>query len=212
MHDTEETYKEYLDLKSHNVKEWWIEFKTTEQYEYWRQNKSISARNHIMNDDHAVNITEAVRSKYSKEEIFEINSKGGKSEIRIEKHKKAIRAYYDNPDNVKAKSIETKNRWDTMSDDDRHNFSNTMSSVNKCEKKRASAGVAIKEKWKDPEYIKAQTVARNAANTKLKESGEKRLNSNAMKAKWADPIWKENTLHQRKLKRELKKYETDKCD
>lgn len=61
-------------------------------------------------------------------------------------------------------------------------FCATMDEVNKRKDKREKAGLKIKEKWKDPEYLEKM---KNRAYVS---------NSAAIKEKWNDPIWKESML------------------
>jgi hypothetical protein len=68
-------------------------------------------------------------------------------------------------------------------------FCNVMSTVNKDEKKRKSAGEKIKAKWQDPDYKEKM---------RLRKTGS---NSNTLKEKWQDPEWREYMLNSRKEKR-----------
>jgi hypothetical protein len=71
---------------------------------------------------------------------------------RIEKSKQ-MNEYYLDPENVIKKSIETQNRWDSMSGEDRERFNTKMNIVNKDEKKRRVAGDKIKSLWKSEDYL-----------------------------------------------------------
>jgi len=61
--------------------------------------------------------------------------------------------HYSNPENVIKKSIETQNRWNSMSGEDRERFNIKMNLVNKDEEKRRIAGDKIKNLWNSDEYL-----------------------------------------------------------
>lgn len=71
---------------------------------------------------------------------------------RIEKSKQ-MNKHYSNPENVIKKSIETQNRWNSMSVEDRERFNIKMNIVNKDEGKRRVAGDKIKSLWKSEDYL-----------------------------------------------------------
>jgi hypothetical protein len=88
-------------------------------------------------------------------------------EKRKEKSKE-MNEYYTNPENVEKKRKETKERWDSMSDVDRENFKDKMSSINKDKSKRLDAGEKIKNKWKDPDYLNKMKNRKKRSGTKIK--------------------------------------------
>lgn len=73
-------------------------------------------------------------------------------EKRIQKSKQ-MNEHYSNPENIEKKRIEGQKRWDSMSTEDRDNFTIKMTSINKDEEKRRIAGDKIKNLWQDEEYL-----------------------------------------------------------
>ena len=73
-------------------------------------------------------------------------------EKREDKSKQMIE-HYSNPENIEKKRIEGQKRWDSMSTEDRDNFTIKMTSINKDEEKRRIAGDKIKNLWQNEEYI-----------------------------------------------------------
>ena len=71
---------------------------------------------------------------------------------RIEKSKQ-MNEHYSNPENIEKKRIEGQKRWDSMSSEDRDNFTIKMTSINKDEEKRRIAGDKIKNLWQNEEYL-----------------------------------------------------------
>jgi len=95
-------------------------------------------------------------------------------EKRVEKSKQ-MNEYYSNPENIESKRKETKDRWDILNDEERLNFKEKMSLINKDEDKRLDAGTKIKDKWKDPNYLEKMRnrKKRNGLKIKIKKnSGE----------------------------------------
>ena len=73
-------------------------------------------------------------------------------EKREDKSKQMIE-HYSNPENIEKKRIEGQKRWDSMSTEDRDNFTIKMTSINKDEEKRRIAGDKIKNLWQNEEYL-----------------------------------------------------------
>jgi hypothetical protein len=71
---------------------------------------------------------------------------------RIEKSKQ-MSEYYSNFENVEKKRKETQDRWDNVDEEYRLKFKEKMDKVNKDEYKRLDAGIKIKKKWEDPNYL-----------------------------------------------------------
>jgi hypothetical protein len=61
--------------------------------------------------------------------------------------------YYSNLENIVKKSIESKNVWESRSDEERKLFSEKMTIINKDKTKRREAGNKIKSLWKNDEYL-----------------------------------------------------------
>lgn len=92
--------------------------------------------------------------------------------------------------------------------DFKRKFTETMTAVNKDPVKRATAGKTLKSLWQSDEYKTKTMAARKEGNRLRKEAGVKRLNSNTLKEKWADPVWRQNMLNARKLAKIRKQNET----
>lgn len=74
-------------------------------------------------------------------------------EKREDKSKQMIE-HYSNPENIEKKRKESQKRWDSMSSEDRDNFTIKMISINRDEEKRRIAGDKIKNLWQNEEYLK----------------------------------------------------------
>ena len=61
--------------------------------------------------------------------------------------------YYSKPENIIKKSIESKNVWESRSDEERKLFSEKMTIINKNKTKRREAGDKIRSLWKNDEYL-----------------------------------------------------------
>lgn len=61
--------------------------------------------------------------------------------------------YYSNLENIVKKSIESKNVWESRSDEERKLFSEKMTIINKNKTKRREAGDKIRSLWKNNEYL-----------------------------------------------------------
>jgi hypothetical protein len=83
-------------------------------------------------------------------------------------------------------------RWDCMSVEEREKFSLKMQEVNNDIDKRVQSGIAIKEKWADPNFRDKMKNRKHGSN------------STSLKEKWADPEWKAMMLANRKLAKERK--------
>lgn len=76
--------------------------------------------------------------------------------------------FYSNPYNIIKKRIETKQRWDRMSDDERIKFREKMGIINKDENKRKLAGDKIKELWKDEKYLEKMKNRKHKPGKRIK--------------------------------------------
>jgi group I intron endonuclease len=72
----------------------------------------------------------------------------------------------------------------------KENFTKKMNIVNKDENKRKKAGQKIKDKWQNDEEFR----------NKMKKRKPRSSNGNAMKNKWADPVWRNKMIESRKKK------------
>ena len=76
--------------------------------------------------------------------------------------------YYSNPENIVKKSIESKNVWNSRSDEERKLFSEKMTIINKDEIKRKDAGNKIKELWKDVDYLEKMKNRKSRTGSMIK--------------------------------------------
>lgn len=86
---------------------------------------------------------------------------------RIEKSKQMIEQY-SNPENIAKKSIESQERWNSMSKVERDIFTSKMTIVNKDEGKRRRAGDKIKNLWQSEDYLKKMKNRPHRKGTMLK--------------------------------------------
>jgi hypothetical protein len=86
--------------------------------------------------------------------------------------------YYSNPENIFKKSIESKNVWNSRSDEERKLFSEKMTIINKYEIKRKDTGNKIKELWKDVDYLEKMKNRKSRTGSMIKivkPTGEEKL-------------------------------------
>lgn len=108
-----------------------------------------------------------------------------------------MRVSFNTPEHKKKKSEIMKREW-------QQNRSSRLSQIQKLQKKynQHTANI-VRDKWKNDEEFKIKMLNRKPRGP----DGSK------MKAKWADPVWREMMLTQRKLARERKqKNETNKSN
>lgn len=88
-------------------------------------------------------------------------------ELRLEKSKE-MKLFYEDHLNIERKSEESKDRWDSMSIEDRNRFTEKMTMVNRDENKRRVSGDKIKELWKDPSYLNKMKNRRRRSGTSVR--------------------------------------------
>lgn len=180
----------------------WKSFKTMKKYQSWRINRSNSMKNkwktekykesmRIMSktlwksDEHRKKVSDSLKAYWnniSKEEYQNIC-----------KTRKAIKS--SDAARLQA-SINAKNMH---SDEEfKKKFKETMNIVNKDEDKRNAASIALKEKWKDPEYLEKMKNRKKPDFTNYSEK---------MKEKWKDPEYRNKVMETR-----LKRYEQKRLD
>jgi hypothetical protein len=168
-------YKNKEEL-SKAAKRGWVNMKNNkEKYDRWRENKSESMKKisseeqrrranifwNNIDEQEYLKFCEKMKSYWSEEK-------------RIEKSKQ-MNEYYSNPENIERKRKETKDRWDNLDDNQRLNFKEKMSLINKDIDKRLDAGIKIKDKWKDPNYLEKMKNRKKRNGKKIeiiKNSGE----------------------------------------
>jgi len=139
---------------SNAAKKGWINLKNdTEKYNNWRKSRSEFMKNiskeeqtrranifwDNISDDEYIDFCNKMKSYWTEDK-------------RIEKSKQ-MSEYYSNFENVEKKRKETQDRWDSMNEEYRLNFKEKMDKINKDETKRIDAGIKIKKKWEDPDYL-----------------------------------------------------------
>jgi len=148
--------KEYKNSEeiSNAAKRGWINLKNDkDKYEKWRNKKSDSMK--TLSSEEQRRRANIFWNKISDEEYLKFSNKIKEywtEDKRIEKSKQ-MNKHYSNPENVIKKSIETQNRWNSMSGEDRERFNIKMNLVNKDEEKRRIAGDKIKNLWNSDEYL-----------------------------------------------------------
>ena len=88
-------------------------------------------------------------------------------EKRIEKSN-SMNLFYSNVENKIKKSVESKQRWDSLSAEEYLKIKEKMSIVNKDERKRKLAGDKIRELWKDDNYLKKMKQRNTKPGVKIK--------------------------------------------
>jgi len=88
-------------------------------------------------------------------------------EKRIEKSKQ-MKDYYLVLENMEKKKIETQYRWNNLSKEERINFKDKMTIINKDKNKREDAGKKIKKLWTDDEYLEKMKNRKHRAGKKIK--------------------------------------------
>jgi len=88
-------------------------------------------------------------------------------EKKIKKSTQMIE-YYSNPENVEKKRKESKDRWENLDEKYRKDFKDKMNMINKDENKRLDAGIKIKKKWKEVEYLEKMKKRKKKNGLKIK--------------------------------------------
>lgn len=147
------TYKNSEEI-SNAAKNGWKNLKANEiKYKKWIEKRS----NHMkkLSSEEQRRRSNIFWENISEDEYLNYSKKMKElwTEDRRKEKSKQMIDYYSNPENVAKKSIETKNRWDSLDKDYRENFRNKMSLINKDEDKRSFASKKIKELWKNDEFL-----------------------------------------------------------
>jgi hypothetical protein len=138
------------NMISNAAKKGWESLKqNTEVYATWKKSRSeymkslTSAEQRRRANIFWDNITEDRYLQFCKQ-ISDIWT----DKKKLEQSKK-LKKFYENPFNREKKSIETKNRYESLSIKERNNFKEKMSNVNKRKDKRDNAGKTIKKLWQN---------------------------------------------------------------
>ncbi len=157
------------NLLSNATKRGWINLKNNaDKYEKWRKSKSENMKSLGSQEQRRRanifwgNITEEQYTMFSnKMKEYWTEDK------RIEKSKQ-MNEYYSNPENIKKKSIESQERWDSMTKEEREKFTAKMTTINKDEDKRRKAGNKIKNLWQSEDYLEKMKNRPHRKGTMLK--------------------------------------------
>lgn len=181
----EKQSKEYRELLSYTIKQNWKEFKNTPQYILWKDKRSKACSKHMV-EGHAKYMSDKGNTLDLRKQKSDAMKLYWTDDRKVEKSKAMIE--YNKLNGTKRYSDALKKRYATMTTEQYDKFIDTMTSVNRDTEKRNKAGIKIKQKWQEPEYIKKM---------KNRKTGS---NSSKMKEKWADPVWKANMLEKRRNK------------
>jgi hypothetical protein len=147
----------------------WINLKNNkEKYDKWRIDKSESMKKITSREQRRRayifwnNITDDEYIKFCNK------MKEYWTEERKKDKSKQMNDYYLNPENIEKKRIETQERWDLMSQEDRDEFNSKMNIINKSEEKRRVSGEKIKVLWKNEEYSKKMKNRTHNPGKKIK--------------------------------------------
>lgn len=189
---------EFRKLVSESIKLWWKEFKLTEDYIKYCQNKSKQT-SQIMKDGLAKKLSE---KRFSKKENREKVSSHFKSLWENEDYRektinsiKAVRGTIKSREKSSKISLE---KWKNISNEEYDIFCEKMKILNSSSEKLENNSNKMKEKWKEVEYLE-----------KMKNRKKRGSDGSKSKMLWADPIWKANMLEKRKLAKEKRKNETN---
>lgn len=188
--------KEYNESLKYARKQGWEKFKNSDKYEEYIKKCRLGgiATAQKMKNGLAVELFErrVERNPNTKQEIGE-HFKQLWADIEYkERVRQSMIIERNTPEGKLRMNKAAQKKWDSMSDDERNNFTLKMHDVNSNIDKRNQAGIAIKEKWADPIF---------RSKMKNRKHGS---NSISLKEKWADPEWKSMMLSNRKLAKERK--------
>ena len=141
-------------LISNAAKKGWITLKNdTVKYNKWRDNRTVYLKS--LNSEHYSNLSKKFWYNITDVErtIFSKKIKESKTVEVIEKQKASLQKYYENLENREKKSKEAKERWDSLSDQERMNFKEKMQYINSDVEKRKDASNKLKDKWQDSYYL-----------------------------------------------------------
>jgi hypothetical protein len=188
--------------RSEAIKQWWIQFKSTNEYQYWIEKHRISTNNFE-------NFNKAGK------EIHLINIKTSEHKNKI---KNTLRKFWDNVDDEYLAKLSEQRKL-SMTLEVREKISNTwkerwkdekyhkkmcekMTVVNADLNKRKSSGEKIKLKWEDPYFREKMQQVIETRQIDYK------AHSNTMKNLWSDPEFREKMLEARKNSKKRKNNET----
>lgn len=84
------------------------------------------------------------------------------------KKSKSMKEFFKNPENIKKKSIESKQKWNRKTQEERTIFKNKMNIINKNIEKRKIAGDKIKKLWENTDFLQKMKNRKHRSGLKLK--------------------------------------------
>jgi ACT domain-containing protein len=178
------TYKNKEEISNASKKGWENLKMNNEKYNDWCRKRSDCMKKLSTEEQRRranifwKNISDGDYLKFSK-----IMKEYWTEEKKINKSKQ-MNEYYLDPKNIEKKRIESKNRWNSMTNNERESFSEKMTLINKDEDKRKDAGDKIKELWKNKDYLEKMNNRkhRSGRNIKIiKQTGEEIIFDNMRK-------------------------------
>lgn len=188
----------FRKLLSESIKLWWKQFRLTEEYTKYCEDKSKTT-SQIMKNGLAKELSE---KRFSKIENRKKVSSHFKSLWENEEYRtntiNTIRSVRGTTESKEKSSEISFERWKNISNEEYETFCEKMKLINSSSEKIESNSNKMKEKWKEEEYLQ-----------KMKNRKKRGSDGTKSKMLWADPIWKANTLEKRKLAMEKRKNETN---
>ena len=161
-------YKDSKEI-SNAAKMGWINLKSDgDTYKIWRNKRSEYMKS--LSSEEQSRRANIFWKNISTDEYIEFCEKMKDLWTEEKKLEKSIQMnnYYSNPENIEKKRIESKNRWNSLSEEYREEFSEKMNIINKDEKKRKDASEKIKKLWKNEEFLKKMKNRRHRSGKKIK--------------------------------------------
>jgi len=154
---------------SNASKKGWIKLKNDEaKYREFCTKRSIHMKK--LSSDEQSRRAKLFWDNISDEEYLDfcnISKKYWTDENKLQKSKDMIE-FYSQESEVEKKRLETKQRWDSLNEEDRVKFKEKMNLINKDEHKRKDAGIKIKNLWKDPDYLEKMKNRKPKSGLKIK--------------------------------------------
>lgn len=180
----------YNNLLSEQVKLWWKTFKMQPEYKDWISARKNAASQHMLSG-HSKSMS---NKRYSALDARKKVSEHFKDLWKDPQYREhligSMKAEKETPEAKKRMIAAAKKRWDSLNEEKRRIFIDTMKSINSDESKRSDASQKITNLWKT-------TTFRN----KMKKRKSRGHDGSKMKEKWADQIWREKMLNARKGKK-----------
>jgi hypothetical protein len=196
LDNTQKELPEYKGILSESRKNSWIKFKETDKYQEWRIKRSIHCREEMINNKASTMSNIRHSKEGSSEEISKQFKELWSDPIYKKQLIESMVKERNTPEGKSRMKLAAQNTWDNKTEEERIAFNKTMNGVNNNKEKRLKNSKTTKEKWEnDPEFV---------AKMKQRKPKPKGGGSDAMKAKWADPVWRKSMLDKRAESRRIK--------